>query len=135
MRLSGPLKMHALLLPDARALEPLAALIPIDADTQGRIETLTRFWRSTLKRPIPTDTRMTPMQRQRLRRILQAVDGRLNGATYREIAEVLFGIERLSLDHWKSSSLRDTTIDLVRDGYRLIGGGYHRLLRHRRRSL
>ena len=65
--------------------------------------------------------------------MLQAVDGRTAGATYREIAEVMYGRGRVASDPWKSSALRDATIRLVRDGNRMIDGGYRQLLRHRRR--
>lgn len=65
--------------------------------------------------------------------MLQAIDGRANGATYREIADVLFGKDRVAADPWKSSALRDATMDLVKDGLAMIAGGYRTLLRHRRR--
>ncbi len=49
-------------------------------------DVLTRFWRAVYgRRPLP-DKRLTRQQRRRLRLMLQAVDGRTNGASYREIA-------------------------------------------------
>jgi len=66
--------------------------------------------------------------------MLQAVDGRAAGASYREIAEAIYGAPRVASDPWKTSALRDATIDLVKDGLSLIAGDYRRLLRHRRRS-
>ena len=66
--------------------------------------------------------------------MLQAVDGRMNGATYREIAGVIYGVSRVASDPWKSSALRDATMDLVKDAFAMIAGGYRVLLRHRRRS-
>ncbi|CAM3245159.1 Uncharacterized conserved protein [Paracoccus aminovorans] len=77
---------------------------------------------------------MTAQQRRRLKNMLRAVDGRLNDAEYREIAEVIFGVERVSADPWKTSALRDVVLDLVKDGFAMINGGYRKLLRHRRRS-
>lgn len=65
--------------------------------------------------------------------MLQAVDGRMSGASYREIADAIFGAARVADDPWKTSPLRDATIDLVKDGLSLIAGGYRRLLRRRRR--
>ncbi|MDH1270521.1 DUF2285 domain-containing protein [Rhizobium pusense] len=105
----------------------------MDKDTMGRVEALIRFWQSLFGRRVARDTRMTPQQRRRFRHILQAVDGHMNGASYREIAEVVFGVDRIAAEHWKTSALRDATIDLVKDGHLLIDGGYRRLLRHRRR--
>lgn len=65
--------------------------------------------------------------------MLQAVDGRHEGASYREIAEVIFGAARVADVPWKTSALRDATVDLVKDGLALIAGGYRSLLRRRRR--
>ena len=45
----------------------------------------------------------------------------------------MYGRGRVASDPWKSSALRDATIRLVRDGNRMIDGGYRQLLRHRRR--
>ena len=66
--------------------------------------------------------------------MLQAVDGSTNGASYREIANIIFGASRIAADPWKTSALRDSTIDLVKDGLAMIAGGYRKLLRHRRKS-
>jgi hypothetical protein len=44
---------------------------------------------------------------------------------------VLFGARRLEHELWKTSSLRDTTIRLVRGGLALMQAGYRRLLRGR----
>lgn len=125
--------VQLLMLPGGDPKGPIAAIIPLDADTFGRIEAVTRLWRATQGRPTVTDTRLTPAQRDRLRRMIQAVDGRASGASYREIAAILFGAERVAEAPWKTSSLRDRVIGLVEDGKALISGEYLRLLRHRRR--
>jgi len=80
------------------------------------------------------DTRITKQQRRRLRFMLQASDGRDHGASYREIAQAIFGETRVASDPWKTSPLRDTVIGLVESAAIVIGGGYRQLLRHRRRS-
>jgi hypothetical protein len=85
-------------------------------------------------RKVPIDARLTKQQRRRLRRMLQAVDGHTEGASYREIAEAIFGSARIADTSWKTSALRDVTIDLVKDGLALIAGGYRALLRRRRRQ-
>ena len=113
---------------------PLAALIPLDESTPSRLEALNRFWRALQGRPVPADTRVTVQQRRRLRLMMRAIDGRTNGATYREIATALYGRERVTSDPWKTSPLRDTVISLVEGGIAMIGGGYLQLLRHRRRT-
>ncbi|WP_352545815.1 DUF2285 domain-containing protein [Mesorhizobium sp. M0006] len=121
-----------LLLPGSDESRPLAALIPLDSQTLGRVEALVRFWRSHRKRPVPSDTRMTMQQRRRLRLMMQASDGRTNGASYREIANAFYGVERVAANPWKTSSLRATVIGLVKGGAAMIGGGYLQLLRYRK---
>ncbi len=64
--------------------------------------------------------------------MLQATDGRMNGAPYRAIAGAIFGDDRVAVEHWKTSTLRVTTSTLVKDGMAMIAGGYRTLLRHRR---
>lgn len=114
--------------------EPIAALIPLDGEAPGRIEALTRFWRAWHHKSIPPDTRITAQRRLRLRLTIQAVDGRDNGASYREIAKAIFGESRVAAEPWKTAPLRDMVIGLVKSASALIGGGYLQLLRHRRRS-
>ncbi|MHA7772204.1 DUF2285 domain-containing protein [Roseibium sp. M-1] len=123
-----------LLLPhDVAFNDPLAALIPFDDDTLDRLDATSRLWRAWRGRVVPRDTRMTDDQRRRLRLKLQAADGRMNGASYREIAYAIFGRTRVAAEVWKTSSLRDAVIELVESGRDLIAGGYLQLLRHRRR--
>jgi hypothetical protein len=61
---------------------------------------------------------------------LRALDGRLDDATYREIASALFGAAVISAGAWKSHDVRDRTIRLVRFGISMMRGGYRQLLRH-----
>lgn len=112
---------------------PLAALVPLDGDGFDRIQAIDRLLRALLGRTVRNDGRLTPQQKRRQRHMLQATDGRMNGATYRDIACVLFGVERVASEPWKTSALRDVTTALVRDGLAMIAGGYRALLRHRRR--
>lgn len=123
-----------LLLDETLQDEPLAAVVPLDTIGLDRIEALARFWQTLNDRPPSLDTRLTAQRRRRLRKMLQAVDGHLDGATYRQIANTLHGTSRVAADPWKTSTLRDSTIGLVKDGRALIKGGYRRLLRHRRRQ-
>ncbi|NNM73212.1 DUF2285 domain-containing protein [Enterovirga aerilata] len=106
----------------------------MDAHSLDRVQSLIRLWRSLHGLSVPQDSRMTAQQRRRLKNMLRAADGRLHNADYREIAEAIFGVERVASDPWKTSALRDAVLDLVKDGFAMIDGGYRKLLRHRRRS-
>ncbi|MBX9738735.1 MAG: DUF2285 domain-containing protein [Beijerinckiaceae bacterium] len=113
--------------------EGAAAIIPLSPEGFDRLEAVARLLSSLHGRAIPPDTRLTRQQRQRARRMLQAVDGRLSGASYRDIAATLFGARDLADEPWKTSSRRFATMDLVRGGLAMVAGGYRRLLSHRRR--
>ena len=65
---------------------------------------------------------------ERLKMALRALDLRLAGATYRSIAEALFGTLPADAPPWKTAAIRDTVIRLVRTGLRMMRGGYRRLL-------
>jgi hypothetical protein len=126
--------LQILFLPGTSPDDQLAAVIPIDDNLLDRIEALTRLSRAWLKRPPLRDTRMTIDQRRRFRLKLRAADGRMNGATYREIAIAIYGAARIQTEPWKTSPLRDSVIAFVETGMALISGGYLQLLRHRRRT-
>lgn len=126
--------LQILFLPGASPNAPLAALMPLDGDLLDRIDALARLARAWLERPPLRDTRMTVDQRRRFRLRLRAADGRMNGATYREIAIAIYGAARVESDPWKTSPLRDAVIAFVEAGMALIDGGYLKLLRHRRRA-
>lgn len=131
---SGADATQLVLPPDLRSDSSIAALIPLDADTPGRIEALSRLWRSWKGLSVQSDTRLTAQRRRRLRLMLRAADGRENAASYREIAQGLYGTSRVASEPWKTSPLRDTVIGLVEGASALIAGGYLQFLRHRRRS-
>jgi hypothetical protein len=76
---------------------------------------------------------LTRNQQRRFALTLPALDGRLAGATYRDIARVLFGVTRGPVGPaWKTHDLRDRTIRLVRTGLHFMRGGDLDLLRRRR---
>ncbi len=127
-------RLHLIALNKLRPDQPIAAIIPLDAHSLDRIQALTRLWRSLHGLSVPRDMRMTAQQRRRLKNMLRAVDARMHNADYREIAEAIFGVERVASDPWKTSPLRDAVFDLVKDGFAMIEGGYRKLLRHRRRK-
>jgi hypothetical protein len=118
----------------SKPCDPCTALLPIDEDCLSRIETLTRFWQALRGRTVKPDTRLTSQQRRRIRLMMQAFDGRDNNASYREIADAIYGVSRVAADAWKSSALRDSTIALVKDGKAMVECEYLQLLKHRRRK-
>ncbi|WP_225767673.1 DUF2285 domain-containing protein [Inquilinus sp. Marseille-Q2685] len=117
--------------PPARGTAVDSAL-SLDVTAPLRAEATLRFWR-LLREGRPQAPPILPTQRRdRLVASLRALDGRSEGASYREIAEVLFGADRIREESWKTSSIRDRTIRLVRSGLALMRGGYRRLLGPRR---
>jgi len=129
----GDLPFNIIFAARTRPHEPCAAVLPLDDDCLSRIEALIRFWSALHGRSLPPDTRLTSQQRRRIRLMMQALDGRSEGATYREIADAIYGATRVAIDAWKTSPLRDSTIALVRDGKAMAEGEYRQLLKHRRR--
>ncbi len=126
--------LRVLFIDDAGPDMPLVAVIPLDDAGLDRIEATLRLWRMLHGRPSASNGRLTAQRRQRLRRMLQAIDGHIDGASYRDIGKVLYGQSRIAAEAWKTSALRDSTISLVRDGRAMIDGGYRSLLRQRRRK-
>ena len=108
---------------------PLFVLSPLDHGARSMHRATGRLLDFLDGKRIGADCRLTPQKRHRFKSMLRAVDGRSNGATYREIAENLFGASRVASEPWKTSPLRDTTIRLVRDGLAMVAGGYLDLLR------
>lgn len=126
--------LRVLFIDDAGPDTPLMAAIPLDDAGLDRIEATLRLWRMLQGRPSEPKGRLTAQRRQRLRRMLQAIDGHIGGASYRDIGKVLYGKSRIAAEAWKTSALRDSTISLVRDGRAMTDGGYRALLRQRRRK-
>ncbi|MBO9707987.1 MAG: DUF2285 domain-containing protein [Caulobacter sp.] len=106
--------------------QAVAAIVPLDAGATGRLAALERFtrWRGGAGNP----ARLTAQKRRRIGLMLRAVDARAAGASHRQLAQALFGTGRVAEDTWKTSSLRDTSLRLARDGAALVADGYRRLL-------
>jgi hypothetical protein len=114
--------------------QPLAIVMPLDDDLPTRAEAALRLWariggQAAGHRREPLA--LTRQRRDRLAFMLCALDGRLAEASYREIAEVLFGARGFEREAWKTSALRDRTIRLVKGGLALMRAGYRKLLRGR----
>ncbi|WP_407169111.1 DUF2285 domain-containing protein [Bradyrhizobium sp. ORS 111] len=107
-----------------------SAELPYDADYEIRAYASHRLWRAINGRPAgSTHHRLSAQQRERLALALRALDGHTDGASYRVIAEVLFGRQRIPERGWKTHDIRSRTIRLVQAGRALVRGGYRALLR------
>jgi hypothetical protein len=112
----------------------LAVELPLDADFDVRLQAAQRLWSALGKRvPGPPRPALSSQRRQRLTLAIRALDGRTEGNSYRVIAEVLFGKDRIPERAWKTHDLRNRTIRLVQGGLALMRGGYRALLRRGRK--
>ena len=123
--------IHRLYLPEIPARgSPVLAELPFDANFDIRLLAANRFWSAIEGRRLGRPPLALPHHRRR-RFILRvrALDAWLAGNSYREIAEGLFGKERVLGRSWKDNDLRSLTIRLVQSGIALMRGGYRALLR------
>jgi hypothetical protein len=130
--LALPPERRALLLGEA-APGAFALVLPLDGLFEDRVDTARRLHRLLVKGRATPST-FTAYRRRRLRLALRALDGTLNGADYRAVAEVLFGDRVPRGAAWRDDSLRGQVIRLVRYGRDLMQGGYLDLLRPERRQ-
>lgn len=113
----------------------IAVELPLDADFDIRSQAAHRLWSALAKRsPGPPRPGLSLQRRQRLALALRALDARVEGNSYRIIAEGLFGATRIPERAWKTHDLRNRTIRLVQSGLALMRGGYRALLRHKRKE-
>lgn len=116
---------------DNTGANPPAVLLPFDKLFDIRAAAAVRLWRALLDRDPGRNPAALSQQRcNRLIRALRALDARFERASYRQIAEALFHLERMPASNWKTHALRDQTIRLVRLGRGLMNGGYRNLLLH-----
>jgi hypothetical protein len=112
-----------------------AVELPLDGDFQTRAHAAHRLWRALNgKSPGPPFHALSSQRRHRLALALRALDARIDGNTYRAIADVLFHATRIPESAWKTHDLRNRTIRLVKSGFALMRGGYRDLLRQSRRK-
>ena len=112
-----------------------AVELPLDRDFEFRADAGRRLWRGLNGRPQGEPLHaLSANRRRRLALALRALDARMDGATYREIAEVLFPAERISERDWGTHEVRNRIIRLVKTGFALVQGGYRALLRPRSRK-
>jgi T6SS, Transcription factor, DNA binding domain len=104
-------------------------VLPLDRLFEIRAAAALRLWRGLTGRSPGRDPAALPAtRRDRLVLALRALDGRLDQASYRDIAEALFGTGRMPERGWKTYDLRDRTVRLARLGHAMMQGGYRRLL-------
>ena len=123
---------HSLWLEGERPTLPMAALVPLDETVLLRLAGLMRLKRRLDRHPagpLPSAWQITARFRKRLLAMIRALDGHLEGASYREVARALYGSEAVGRFPWKTSSVRGQTIRLVADAVAMMDGGYRKLLR------
>lgn len=126
-RLGARMRVHL----DSRGTDPPAVLLPLDGLFEVRVAAVLRLCRALHGRnPGPDPGKLSEARANRLVLALRALDGRLDGATHRDIATSLFGANAVPKRDWISHELRDRTARLVRLGVAMMNGGYRRLLLH-----
>jgi hypothetical protein len=104
-------------------------VLPLDELFEVRAAAAIRLWHGlTGRSPGRNPAALPAARRERLVLALRALDGRLDKASYRDIAEALFGSSRMPDRGWKTHDIRDRTMRLARLGISLMQGGYRRLL-------
>ncbi|WP_420969540.1 DUF2285 domain-containing protein [Bradyrhizobium sp. B120] len=124
---------HRLWLTELPSSGSLVAVdLPLDRNFDLRLQAAHRFWLALQQRPVgPPPLAQSIGTQHRHILALRAVDGWLEGNSYRNIAQGLFGAHRIPDRGWKTHDLRSRTIRLVQMGLRLMRGGYRDLLRRK----
>lgn len=111
------------------AVDPPAVLLPLDKLFDIRVGAALRLWRSLRGRnPGPNPAALSLQRRRRLILALRALDGRLAGASYRELAIILLKLEDMSDATWQTDERRGQVIRLAQLGASLMTDGYRDLL-------
>ena len=116
-----------LVLRPADLRKPVGVLLPVDHSWAARRTYANRLHARLLGQPPPPDP-LTLQQRRRIATALRALDARETQAVLRTIAEHLFGAERVSEEHWKTSPLKAQVVRLIAHGRHLTEQGYRALL-------
>lgn len=107
---------------------PLLVVLGFDGDFGLRVRAVERLNRA-VKGMVAPPSHLSLTHRERLARSLEALDRSIAGESYRAIAVSVFGEEAVASDLWRTSSVRATTIRLVKAGRDLMMGGYLKLVR------
>jgi len=105
-------------------------ILPLDKLLELRAEAVLRLWRTLAGRSDGRRAHDFPQQtRNRHILMLRALDGRVVGASYRKLAEILLGFEGRKAD-WENDPRKNQVRRLVADGRYYVQGGYRDLLRY-----
>ena len=108
---------------------PPAVLLPLDKLFDVRAAAARRLWRMLAgKNPGLNPAALSLQKRDRLVQALRALDGRLSGVSYRELATALFKLEEMTDAAWQTDARRGQIIRLAQLGTSLMTGGYRELL-------
>lgn len=107
--------------------DPIACMVASGGDVGGAATAAVQFLRHLAGQGGRLDLRAR-VHDQRAQMSLVALDERRAGASYRTIAERLYGAARIAAEDWRTSALRDSTIRLVRTGDRLACGHHLQLV-------
>lgn len=106
------------------------AILPFDALFELRAHAARRLWRALLGRSPGPPFRPMPDQLRTLHVLsLRTLDARLSGASYRAIAEALFGFHGDSAD-WENDASKSRVRRLAANGLHMMRGGYRTLLHY-----
>ena len=126
--LIAPDAQHRLWMPRPIAVgAAVACAIPLGSGAAFNTAAVLQFWRHITGGRTPQRRLDGRLKRAQLS--LWALDQHDAGASYRALAEQMFGLARVTAESWRTSPLRDSTIRLVRTGAALVAGDYRRLLR------
>lgn len=123
--------LQVLLTSGATLADPLAVVLPLDAEFPVRAAAAHHLYRSLAGEHGGPDP-LTAQRRGRLARMLRTLDARAEGASYRDVAEHVLGAPSVDSLQWRTSTFRDVAIRLSRGALALMRGGYRALLRRRR---
>ena len=105
----------------------VACALPLGPGASLNAAAVLQFWRHITGGQVTRSRFDARLRRAQLS--LWALDERTAGASYRTLAEQMFGLARVAAESWRTSPLRDSTIRLVRTGAAFVAGDYRRLLR------
>ena len=112
---------------------PIVLELLLDANFDLQSHAAHRLWLALEKAAVRApDSALPSRRRQRFILAMRALDGRIEGNSYRAIAENLFGKARIPQLGWKTHDLRNRTIRLVQTGVSLMRRDYLALLGRKR---
>jgi hypothetical protein len=121
----GAQRMRVTLAADVRHGASYASAVPLTQGLRGELDAF-HAQAQTLEGRAPAANAARPVTRAALlhARALQALDASLAGASHRDIAQVLFGLETVILRWHEDSELRAQVRHLLRRAKHFMNGGY-----------